>query len=167
MGYRHADARPFKRALRRAAGWRPVSSLLIRVHDDIDHLSWRLSGGRVLFSSWLTGLPVAMLTTRGARTGAERVSPLLAIPDAGTLLLIGSNYGQARHPGWVHNLRAHPAARIRFESRDMAMIARELEGDERRRALDLALEVYPQYDAYRRRAAPRVIPVFRLEPADR
>ena len=45
------------------------------------------------------------------------------------------------------------------------MVARELTGAERDAAYARAAGVYPAYLVYRRRAAPRVIPVFRLESA--
>jgi len=140
-----------------------VSWFYTRALHRIDRATWRLTGGRALFSALISGLPVLQLTTRGARSGQLRTLPLLGIPDGDAVVVIGSNYGQRRNPGWVFNLRAHPAARIRFEGRERDIVARELTGAARDEAYERGIAVYPGWIAYRRRAAPRVIPVFRLE----
>jgi deazaflavin-dependent oxidoreductase (nitroreductase family) len=93
-----------------------------------------------------------------------RTLPLLGIPEDDAVVVIASNYGQQRNPAWAHNLRAHPAARMRFEGRERDVVARELTGPARDAAYERGIAVYPGWIAYRRRAAPRVIPVFRLEP---
>jgi deazaflavin-dependent oxidoreductase (nitroreductase family) len=150
--------------MRRSAGWPPVSWFYARALHHIDRATWRLTGGRTLFSALLTGLPVLQLTTRGARSGQERTLPLLGIRENGAVVVIGSNWGQQRNPGWVHNLRANPAARMRFEGRVHEVAARELTGAARDAVYERGSAVYPPWIAYRRRAAPRVIPVFVLEP---
>jgi deazaflavin-dependent oxidoreductase (nitroreductase family) len=163
--YRFRDCNTFHRFVRRSAAWPPVSWFYARALHHIDRWIYRLSGGRALFSAWLSGLPVVLLTTRGARTGAERTLPVLGIPEGDALIVIGSNYGKRHSPAWAFNLRAHPAARARFEGRDLDVLAGELTGSERDAAYERGIDVYPGWIAYRRRAAPRVIPVFRLEPA--
>jgi deazaflavin-dependent oxidoreductase (nitroreductase family) len=163
--YGYRDASPVHRYVRRAVGTRPMSWFLARALHPLDRWSYRLSGGRAMVSSVLTGLPVMLLTSRGARSGVERTLPVLAIADGDAIVVIGSNYGQPHDPGWVFNLRAHPAVRTRFEDRDRHMVARELTGAERDDAYQRAIDIYPGYIGYRRRAAPRAIPVFRLDPA--
>jgi deazaflavin-dependent oxidoreductase (nitroreductase family) len=96
--------------------------------------------------------------TTGARSGREITTPIVAVPDGDGLVMVGSNFGQAKHPGWVHNLRADPRARI--DGRDVR--AEEVTGEERDRLFALATAVYPGYPAYVRRAAPRRIAVMRL-----
>jgi deazaflavin-dependent oxidoreductase (nitroreductase family) len=162
--YRYQDAGSLRRFVRRSAGWSPVSWFYARALHRLDSWVYRLSGGRVLFSSLLSGLPVVLLTTRGARTGEERTAPVLGIPDGDALVVIGSNYGQRHSPAWAHNLRAQPFARVRVDGQERDLLARELSGAERDDAYTRGIDVYPAWIAYRRRAAPRVIPVFRLEP---
>jgi deazaflavin-dependent oxidoreductase (nitroreductase family) len=65
---------------------------------------YRVSRGRSTFTSWVTGLPIVMLTTTGARSGRQRTLPVLGVPDDGTLVVIASNYGQERNPAWYYNL---------------------------------------------------------------
>jgi hypothetical protein len=42
-------------------------------------------------SSWLSGLPVVMLTTTGAKTGQQRTTPVITVSDGNDLVVIGSN----------------------------------------------------------------------------
>ena len=61
-----------------------------------------------------------MLTTTGARSGRQITSPILGFPDDDDMVVIASNYGQARHPAWYHNLRADPRARLAVDGRSRA-----------------------------------------------
>jgi deazaflavin-dependent oxidoreductase (nitroreductase family) len=140
------------------AGTRPGSWVFARVARDLDRAVYRLTDGRATAASWASGLPVVMLTTTGARSGREITTPIVAVPDGDGLVLVGSNFGQANHPGWVHNLRANPRARV--DGREV--LADETTGEERDRLLALATEVYPGFPAYVRRAAPRRLAVMRL-----
>jgi deazaflavin-dependent oxidoreductase (nitroreductase family) len=163
--YRHADANLLRRALRRSAGWKPLSLFYARTLHLFDRAVFRLTRGRATFSSWLADLPVAWLTTTGAKSGVERTSPVLAIPCGdGRLVVIASNYGQRNNPSWYHNLRANPRTRILFNGDEHEMVARELEGDERALWYERGIEIYPGWVQYRKRA-PRRIPVIELSEA--
>jgi deazaflavin-dependent oxidoreductase (nitroreductase family) len=78
------------------------------------------------------------------------------------VILIASNYGQAHHPAWYHNLRAHPRARIAVRGEPRDVTAEQVESPERERYIAIAAVAYPGYRRYERRAAPRRIAVFRL-----
>src|SRR5215216_2957793 len=130
--YGHAEANILKRTIRRSAGWKPLSLFYARTLHLFDRAVFKLTRGRATFTSWLAGLPVAWLTTTGAKSGAERTSPVLAIPCGdGKLVMIASNYGQRNNPSWYHNLLANPQARVVFDDAERELVARELEGDER------------------------------------
>ena len=160
--YRHDEANVLKRAIRRSAGWKPLSMFYSRTLHVLDRAVFRLSRGRTTFAAWLGGLPVAWLTTTGAKSGAERTSPVLVIPaDEGKLVVIASNYGQRHNPSWYHNLRADPRARVLFDGKRLEMVARELDGEERERWYERGIEIYPGWVQYRKRA-PRKIPVIEL-----
>ena len=96
--------------------------------------------------------------------GRSRTVPLLAMPTDDGLAVIGSNYGQARHPAWRHNLRADPEGEVDVGGRRWAFRAVEVEDERRERIWAQALQTYPGFSAYARRAAPRRISVFVLEP---
>ena len=163
--YRHSDANVLKRALRGTAGWKPLSLFYARTLHLFDQAVFKLTRGRATFTSWLAGLPVAWLTTTGAKSGAERTSPVLAIPGGdGKLIVIASNYGQRNNPSWYYNLRKNPRTRVLFDGEENEMVARELEGDERAHWYERGIEIYPGWVQYRKRA-PRRIPVIELTSA--
>ena len=160
--YSYADANVLKRAIRRSAGWKPLSLFYSRTLHLVDGAVFKITRGRATFTSWLAGLPVAWLTTTGAKSGAERTSPVLAIPSGdGRLVVIASNYGQRNNPSWYHNSRANPRTRIHFDGAEQEMVARVLEGDEREQWYERGIEIYPGWVQYRKRA-PRQIPVIEL-----
>ncbi len=107
-----------------------------------------------------------LVTTTGRRSGLERTTPLLGIPVDGTVALIGSNFGQAPTPAWVHNLEADPHARIAYRDRAVDVVARPATDEEADLAFEQAGAVYPGYSSYRQRAAHRRIRVFLLTPVD-
>jgi len=164
MARTFADANPLHRGLRRFAASGPGSWLLSRVLHPLDRLTFRATNGRHLASSLMSALPVAMVTTTGARSGHSRTVPLLAMPTDDGLAVIGSNYGKPRHPAWRHNLRANPQGEVDVEGRRWAFRAVEVEDERRERIWQEALRTYPGFSAYARRAAPRRISVFVLEP---
>jgi deazaflavin-dependent oxidoreductase (nitroreductase family) len=88
----------------------------------------------------------------------------VCIPDGAGLLVVGSNYGDQRHPGWVHNLLATPECTVAFRGAVTGMAARPLEGAELEDAWAKAVDWVRGYAIYRQRAHPREIRVFRLEP---
>jgi deazaflavin-dependent oxidoreductase (nitroreductase family) len=164
--YRYEEANFLRRALRRSAGWKPLSLFYARTLHLFDRAVFKLTRGRATFTSWLADLPVAWLTTTGAKSGVQRTSPVVAIPgEDGKLVVIASNYGQRNNPSWYHNLRANPRATIIFDGVRRDMTARELDGEERNRWYERGIEIYPGWVQYRKRAAHRRIPVIELTQA--
>ncbi len=164
--YRHREANLLRRVIRRSAGWRPLSWLYARTLHLLDRAVFRITRGRATFTSWLADLPVAWLTTTGAKSGAQRTCPVLAIPaEDGGFVVIASNYGQRNNPSWYHNLRANPRATVLFADVRRDMTARELDGEERAEWYERGIEIYPGWVQYRKRAAHRRIPVIELTEA--
>jgi deazaflavin-dependent oxidoreductase (nitroreductase family) len=158
----YADANAVQRLARRFAASRPGSWLFARILDHADRVVFRASRGRTTLAALLSGLPVMMLTTTGARSGRETTVPILGFEEGDAVVVVASNYGQPRHPAWLHNLRAHPRARLEVRGVWRDVVAEEVESPERERYLAIASEVYPGYRSYEKRAAPRRISVFRL-----
>ena len=156
--YAHANA--WQRWIRRFAASGPGSWLFSRTLDHLDRVVYRATRGRHMASSLLSALPVAMVTTTGARSGQQRTVPLLGLPTADGLAIIGSYYGNAKHPAWRHNLRKHPDGEVEIEGERWAFRAEEIEDERRERIWQQALETYPGFSAYAKRAAPRRISVF-------
>jgi deazaflavin-dependent oxidoreductase (nitroreductase family) len=161
----YTEAAALHRFIRRIAATRPGAWFFARTLDHIDRPVYRWSGGRTTLAAMLSGLPVVMLTTSGARSGRRTTSPVLGFEEGDVVIVIGSNYGQAHHPAWVHNLRADPRAQLEIRGVAREVTAEEAAGPERERYLDVASAVYPGYRAYVKRAAPRRIAVIRLIPS--
>lgn len=151
--------------VRRTAATRPMTWLYTRIQRPVDELLFRLTRGRATASSLLSGLPVVMLTSTGARSGQPRTVPVLGIPDGDELIVIASNYGRPHHPAWYHNLRAHPRCAITVGGVTREVEARQLSGNDRDVRFARAMRVYRGFGTYRVRAAGRrEIPVFVLVP---
>jgi len=141
-----------------------ISRALAAIIHPIDRHLLRLSGDRLCLTTIATGLPVRLVTTTGARTGRPRTHPLTTLQDGDRLAVIASNFGGSRFPAWYHNLRARPLARVHLAGRQRLFRARPASAEEHPRWWAMAIELYPGYADYQRRAAPRPIPVMILEP---
>ncbi|HEY7015435.1 MAG TPA: nitroreductase family deazaflavin-dependent oxidoreductase [Streptosporangiaceae bacterium] len=111
-----------------------------------------------------TGLPVVIVTNRGARSGKVRKTPLMRVEHDGRYAAVASQGGSPTHPYWYYNLRADPHVQVQDGPRKQDMTARELSGDERAQWWERAVAAYPPYAEYQERTT-RQIPVFVLEPA--
>ena len=67
---------------------------------------FRANGGET--SGPFKGRPLLLLTTKGAKSGAERTTPLVYSRDGERVVIIASMGGAPKHPAWFHNLRVHP-----------------------------------------------------------
>lgn len=114
----------------------------------------------------LEGRPVVILTSIGAASGAVRKNPVMRIVDGEVYLAVASAAGAPRHPAWYANLVAHPAVRVQDGASVSDRVARELAGDEKTRAWEVAERFWPHFPEYRARAG-REIPIFALEPRGR
>jgi deazaflavin-dependent oxidoreductase (nitroreductase family) len=161
-----AEANAAQRAVRRFASSGPGSWVFARLAHHLDRPVHRWTDGRHTAASLLTGLPILMLTTTGAKSGKRRTVPVLGLPTAEGLAIIASNYGQERHPAWYHNLRKDPRAEVAMDERVWPARAVEVEDERRERVWQEALKIYPGYATYEKRADHRRIHVFVLEPED-
>jgi deazaflavin-dependent oxidoreductase (nitroreductase family) len=157
-------ANALQKLIRRLAASGPGSWVFARVMHHLDRPVYRATRGRHTVSSLLSGLPVVMLTTVGAKSGRSHTVPLVGIPVPGGIAVVASNWGQYRHPAWYHNLRAHPDAQAVVEGSVRAVRAVEADGERRASIWKQGLRVYPGFGQYERRAAHRRIPIMVLEP---
>ena len=131
----------------------------------VDPPLMRISKDRLSIPSILTGLPVVILTSTGAKSGQARTKPVIGIPDGDNVVLIASNWGQGRNPAWYYNLRANPVAELEFGGHSGTYTAREVtEPDEYQRLWQKAAGVYIGFDKYQRRTEERKIPILVLVP---
>ena len=153
------------RLVRRAFELPLLGRFLIWIAADVDPLLHSLTRGRF---GLRIPMPFASLTTTGAKTGQPRTNAVLYFHDGDDVILVASNYGTARHPGWYHNLKANPQALLERGGRAGRYTASELTDErERERMFTLVNVIYPGFARYRVQTAAigRRIPIMRLRPA--
>ncbi|MGH3758265.1 nitroreductase family deazaflavin-dependent oxidoreductase [Actinophytocola sp.] len=111
----------------------------------------------------MRGMPVVILTTAGAKTGKIRKIPLMRVESEGRYAIVASLGGAPKNPVWYYNVQANPHVELQDGPVKQDMIARELNGDEKAKWWDVAVDAYPDYADYQRKT-DREIPVFVLEP---
>ena len=109
-----------------------------------------------------TGLPVVIVTNRGAKTGAVRKTPLMRVEHDGRYVAVASKGGAPKHPVWYYNLKKNPRVELQDGPDKWDMTARELSGDERAAWWERAVAAYPPYAEYQTKT-DRLIPLFLLE----
>ncbi|MFE4366914.1 nitroreductase/quinone reductase family protein [Streptomyces sp. NPDC056835] len=123
---------------------------------------FRANGGKV--GGPFEGADLLLLTTTGAKSGAEHTVPLGFVRDGELLLIVGSAGGAPRHPAWYHNLLAHPQVRVEIGTETLELIAVPAEGARRDRLFERVVSVAPGYADYQTTTS-RVLPVVVLEPS--
>ncbi|MGD8165673.1 nitroreductase family deazaflavin-dependent oxidoreductase [Herbiconiux sp. P16] len=130
---------------------------------------FRADGGRVETGGFGSGL--VLLHHTGAKSGVERVSPVLALrqPD-GSIYIAASKGGAPDHPAWLANLRANPETSIEVGAitgdgvETVDVRAEVLTGAERDAGWDQFLNRSPAFASYEAKAGGRIIAVVRLSP---
>lgn len=111
----------------------------------------------------LRGVPIIVLTTVGAKSGALRKTALMRVEHDGRYLVVASKGGAPEEPAWGNNVRRHPHVELQDGPDKRDYQARELEGDERATWWERAVGVWPDYANYQTKT-DRLIAVFVLEP---
>jgi deazaflavin-dependent oxidoreductase (nitroreductase family) len=158
-------ARPaaWKRGMQRLVATKPGAAVHRMIAAPLDAPIMKATGGRVSLA--VGALPVVVLTSTGARSGQRRETPVSYFTDGDDVILMASNYGGARHPGWYHNLLAHPECDLHTGQRGGSFVARATEGAERDRLFSLAVDLYRGYANYAQQTdGIRTIGVLRLTP---
>ncbi|MEP7025235.1 MAG: nitroreductase family deazaflavin-dependent oxidoreductase [Actinomycetota bacterium] len=133
------------------------------VRDQVE--LYESSGGTKGTTLRETGLPVVIITSRGARSGKLRKTPLMRVEHEGKYAAVASQGGAPKHPLWYHNFLADPAVELQDGPESWDMTAREVTGEERGQWWERAVAAFPNYADYQRKTE-RQIPVFVLERTD-
>ncbi|WBO62313.1 nitroreductase family deazaflavin-dependent oxidoreductase [Streptomyces camelliae] len=123
------------------------------------------SGGTKGTTLMDTGLPVIVLTTRGAKSGKIRKTPLMRVEHDGTYAVVASQGGAPKHPVWYFNITSDPHVELQDGPAKQDLRAREVTGEEKALWWERAVAAYPPYADYQKKTS-REIPVFVLEPFD-
>jgi len=122
---------------------------------------FRANEGRV--GGGFEGAPMILVHHRGAKTGTERVTPLVYQPVGDAFAVFGSKAGATTHPHWYLNLVANPETEVEVGADTIPVRARVAEGDERERIWAKQKELMPGFAEYEQTAGDREIPVILLE----
>ena len=122
---------------------------------------FRANGGKV--GGMFAGKPLLLLHHVGARTGTERVSPLMYQTVAGGYAVFASKGGADTNPDWFHNVKANPETKVEVGIKTVAVIARVVDGDERDRIWTKQKQEFSQFAGYERKTVREGIPVVVLE----
>lgn len=145
-----------------SSGFRKVGP---KVLPPVDRVLHRLTRGRIIVSRLL--VTSLVLTTTGQKSGLSRESPLACVPDpdpdAGGWWVVGSNFGQEKHPAWTGNLLAKPEATVSYDHRTTPVTAFLLDDEQKAAVWPTLVKTWPAYDDYVA-ASGRNIRVFHLVP---
>lgn len=134
------------------SAWEPVAEQVRRYEET----------GGVEGREWMGGTCV-VLTTRGARSGKVRKTPLMRVEHDGRYAVVASLGGAPQHPVWYHNAVAHPLVELQDGPVRKDYLAREVTGEEKAQWWARAVDAWPAYDDYQA-STERVIPLLVLEP---
>jgi deazaflavin-dependent oxidoreductase (nitroreductase family) len=121
---------------------------------------FRANGGRV--GGRFEGAPLLLVHHRGAKTGAERVNPVMYQAVGDGFAIFASKGGAPTNPDWYHNLRANPRTTVEVGTETVPVVARVAESEERERIWEQQKRDYPMFAEYERNTT-RQIPVLVLE----
>jgi deazaflavin-dependent oxidoreductase (nitroreductase family) len=122
---------------------------------------FRANGGKV--GGNFAGAPLLLLHSIGARSGEDRIHPVMYMADQGRYLVFASKAGAPTNPDWYHNLKAHPDVTIEVGSESIEVTAAEITGSERDELYSRQAALYPGFAAYQSQTTRR-IPVVALTP---
>jgi deazaflavin-dependent oxidoreductase (nitroreductase family) len=138
-----------------------MGKFLFRLFTGIHAKLYKLTGGRFMGGGTDQG-SVLVLTHKGAKTGKVRDTPLMSFRDGDNYLVVASAGGDARNPGWYHNVMTNPETEINVNGETIAVRARDA-GSERDALWEKVVAAESRFESYETRTN-RVIPIVILEP---
>ena len=137
------------------------SDLMVTLADRTMTWVYEKSNGRL--GSRLGKMGMLILHTTGRKSGQARRHTLQYMPDGANYVIVASNNGQDRHPGWYYNILNDPHVQIQVGRHRQAVLATVTEPEEYAQLWPRLIAQNPQWGVYARRTA-RKIPVVILHP---
>ncbi|HEU0206089.1 MAG TPA: nitroreductase/quinone reductase family protein [Pseudolysinimonas sp.] len=114
------------------------------------------------------GRGLVIMHTIGARSGQERLIPVVSMRSDNGWLVMASAAGAPQHPGWYHNLKKHPEFEIEAAAdgggiETAQVTAVELNDDEYPAAWTTFTTEMPGFLEYEKTAQGRRMPLFELK----
>ena len=124
---------------------------------------FRANDGKV--GGMFEGAPLLLLHHAGARTGTQRVTPLMYQPIPTGYAVFASKAGADSNPDWFYNVTAHPETRVEVGTETVQVAVRVAGGEEYDDIWSRQKREWPQFAEYEQQTARDVIPVVVLERA--
>ncbi|MEY3357461.1 MAG: hypothetical protein RIR87_520 [Actinomycetota bacterium] len=135
-----------------------VPSTMQWVRDQVD--TYERTGGREAGTLRETGIPVIIVSMRGAASGSVRKIALMRVEHEGEYALVASYGGSPQHPAWYHNLVAHPTeVTVQDGPEPFFVHVRLVDGAEYDTWWHRSVAVFPPYAQYKEKTTRR-IPLF-------
>lgn len=122
---------------------------------------FRANDGKV--GGQFEGVPFLLLHTTGARSGKERINPIVYQELDGSIAVFASKAGADTHPDWFHNITADSAVTVELGTSTGSYRARVATGAERETIWSKQKNDYPGFAEYEAKTS-REIPVVILDP---
>jgi deazaflavin-dependent oxidoreductase (nitroreductase family) len=139
-----------------------VKDTVVKAFSGLHNALYRATGGKI--GSRFRGVPTALLTTTGRKSGKARTHPVLYLEDGDRKVLVASYGGDDRNPTWFLNLTANPEVTLQIGPTTHRMKAEVAGPEERARLWPKLVEMYSDYGNYQKKT-DREIPVVILTPA--
>jgi len=120
---------------------------------------FRANGGVV--GNMFAGMPMVLITHKGAKTGTLRTTPLVNSIENGDVIIVASMGGAPTNPAWYGNMIANPVVTVEIGTETYEADVVDLHGEERDRVWTAHCSLAPQFKEYEAKTT-RVIPVLRL-----
>ncbi len=115
---------------------------------------FRANGGKV--TGMFANSPLLLLTTKGAKSGEERTTPLVYTKDGEDIVIIASMGGAPKHPAWFLNLSASEDVTVEVGSERFKAKAEVPEGAERDRLFNQQAAAMPNFAEYQQKTTRRI-----------
>jgi deazaflavin-dependent oxidoreductase (nitroreductase family) len=136
-------------------------NIFLKVALSVYIFLYRLTSGAI--GGRMAGLQVLLLTTTGRKTGRSRTTPLGYFKQDDSFVVIASNGGAERNPGWFYNLKSNPQVTIQIGNKQQAATAEVADADKRAQLWAELVKMAPAYERYTTRTK-REIPLVVLRP---
>lgn len=107
-----------------------------------------------------------LLRTVGAKSGKERLSPLIYGDIGGEFVIVGSRGGAPEHPSWYHNIRSGGEVAFQVATQAFRAAWREPQGAERDKVWAFMADIFPPYLDYQSKTE-RPIPLIMMRGIER
>ena len=121
---------------------------------------FRANGGKA--GGMFEGKPLVLVHHFGAKSGTERITPLVPYLEDGRIFIFASKAGADTNPDWFHNLVAHPQTTVELGTETFGVTAQVLDGAERDEIYAKQVDAQPQFGDYQKNTS-RIIPVVELQ----